>query len=105
MHDEKRRAQCPGRRPGTKPQLDDGALVIQMSHMKTATVRELRNDFGKLSKWLSAGETIQIVKRGQPFARMVPEPMPRSFLGAGVGTMKLPPDVDAPVGVEWEAMR
>jgi antitoxin (DNA-binding transcriptional repressor) of toxin-antitoxin stability system len=73
--------------------------------MKTATVRELCNDIGKLSKCLSAGETIQIMKRGQPFARMVPELQPHSFLGASAGTMKLPPDVDAQVGIEWEAMR
>ena len=73
--------------------------------MKTATVRDLRNDFGRLSKWLDEGETVQIVKRGKPFARVVPELKPRSFVGAGVGTMKLPPDIDEPVGVEWEAMR
>lgn len=73
--------------------------------MKIATVRELRNDFGRLSLWLDAGETIQIVKRGRPFARVTPELKPRSFLGAGAGTMKLPADIDDPVGVEWEAMR
>ena len=26
--------------------------------MKTATVRELRNDFGQVSKWLESGETV-----------------------------------------------
>ena len=36
--------------------------------MKTATVRELRNDFGRLAKWLEAGETIEIIKRGKPVA-------------------------------------
>ena len=73
--------------------------------MKTATVRELRNDFGRLSKWLSAGETVQIMKRGQPFARVVPEPKPHSFLGCMAGSAKLPADIDDPVDVEWEAMQ
>jgi len=73
--------------------------------MKTATVRDLRNDFGRLSKWLDAGETVQIVKRGKPFARVVPEPKSRSFLGCGKGTAKLAPDFDVPLALEWEAMK
>ena len=34
--------------------------------VKTATVRELRNQFGKLSKWLDRGETVQIGKLKLP---------------------------------------
>ncbi len=71
--------------------------------MKTASVRDLRNDFRRVSKWVEAGETVQILKRGKPFARVVPEPKARSFVGAGAGTVKLPPDLDEPVGVGWEA--
>jgi antitoxin (DNA-binding transcriptional repressor) of toxin-antitoxin stability system len=71
--------------------------------MKMATVRDLRNDFRRVSKWVEAGETVQILKRGKPFARVVPEPKARSFFGAGVGTVKLPSDIDEPVGVGWEA--
>lgn len=37
-------------------------------HMKTVTLRELRNDFSKLEVWLSEGEEIRIEKRGQPIA-------------------------------------
>lgn len=33
--------------------------------MKTATVRELRNEFAKLEAWLGEGEEIRIQKRGQ----------------------------------------
>lgn len=73
--------------------------------MKTATVRDLRNEFGKLSRWLERGETVQIVKRGKPFARVVPEGKPQSFFGAGAGTLKVPPDIDDPVEADWEAMR
>ena len=37
-------------------------------HMKTVTVRDLRNNFSKLEVWLQEGEQIQIEKRGQPIA-------------------------------------
>lgn len=73
--------------------------------MKTATVRDLRNDFGKLSKWLEKGETVQIIKRGKPFARVVPEPKSKSFLGCMRGTAKLSRDFDEPLDLEWEAMK
>ena len=73
--------------------------------MKIATVRDLRNEFGKVSKWLNAGETVQILKRGQPFARVVPEPKSRSFLGCMKGTAILPLDIDEPIAVEWEAIK
>jgi antitoxin (DNA-binding transcriptional repressor) of toxin-antitoxin stability system len=73
--------------------------------MKTATVRDLRNDFARLSKWLEKGETVQILKRGKPFARVVPEPRHGSFLGSGRGTAKVPDDIDEPLNIEWEAMK
>ena len=73
--------------------------------MKTATVRDLRNEFARVSKWLDAGETVQLLKRGKPFARVVPEPRTKSFLGSGKGTAKLAPDFDAPLDLEWEAMK
>jgi len=73
--------------------------------MKTATVRDLRNHFAKLSKWLDSGETVQIMKHGRPFARVVPEPKPKAFLGCMKGTAQIPSDIDDPVDVEWEAMK
>jgi hypothetical protein len=45
------------------------------------------------------------LKRGKPFARVVPEPKPKSFLGCMAGTAKVPADMDEPVGVVWEAMK
>ncbi len=36
--------------------------------MKTATLRDLRNNFSKLESWLAEGETIEICRRGQPVA-------------------------------------
>jgi prevent-host-death family protein len=41
--------------------------------MKTATVRELRNRYTELLKWLEAGEEITITRRGVAIARLVPE--------------------------------
>jgi prevent-host-death family protein len=73
--------------------------------MKTATVRELRNDFARVSKWLEKGEVVQIVKRGKPFARVVPEPRTKSLLGSMEGTGKVPDDFDEPLDLEWEAMK
>lgn len=40
--------------------------------MKTATVRDLRNNFSKLETWLAEGEEILIEKRGQPVAVLKP---------------------------------
>lgn len=41
--------------------------------MKTATVRQLRNEYTKLLRWVAAGEEIVITRRGQTVARLVPE--------------------------------
>ncbi len=38
--------------------------------MKTASVRDLRNNFAKVSRWLEAGENVEITKRGVPYAKM-----------------------------------
>jgi antitoxin (DNA-binding transcriptional repressor) of toxin-antitoxin stability system len=40
--------------------------------MKTATIREVRNEFGKLEAWLAEGETIEIQRRGKPVAHLSP---------------------------------
>lgn len=40
--------------------------------MKTATVRDLRNDFAKLEGWLREGEEVRIEKRGKPVALLTP---------------------------------
>ncbi len=42
-----------------------------MHHMKRATVRDLRYQFPRVSRWLEEGETVEITLRGQPFATMV----------------------------------
>jgi antitoxin (DNA-binding transcriptional repressor) of toxin-antitoxin stability system len=40
--------------------------------MKTATVRDLRNNFAKLETWLGAGERVEIRRRGKPVAVLSP---------------------------------
>lgn len=47
--------------------------------MKTATVRQLRHDFGTVLNWVEEGERVEISKRGKVVALMTPPPpAPRS---------------------------
>jgi len=75
--------------------------------MKTATVRQLRNDFGRLSKWLEKGETIEILKRGKPVAELIPKSSGKAkvLLGATPSPYPLPADIDDPVDAEWDALK
>jgi antitoxin (DNA-binding transcriptional repressor) of toxin-antitoxin stability system len=43
-----------------------------MIHMKTATVRQLRNEFPRIEAWVHEGESINISKRGKIIATLVP---------------------------------
>jgi prevent-host-death family protein len=40
--------------------------------MRTATVRDLRNNFARVSAWISSGQEVEITKRGEVMARLVP---------------------------------
>ncbi len=40
--------------------------------MKTATVRELRNNFAEVSKWIELGEQVSITRNGAAFATLAP---------------------------------
>jgi antitoxin (DNA-binding transcriptional repressor) of toxin-antitoxin stability system len=73
--------------------------------MKQATVRELRNEFSKVSKWLGTGETVQIIKRGKPVARLTPEPSQKTFLGACLSNFAIPADIDSSIEANWEALK
>lgn len=42
--------------------------------MKTATVRQLRNNFAQIAKWLEDGEEVVITMRKKVIGRIVPEP-------------------------------
>ena len=53
-------------------------MLQYCSTMKMATVRELRNRYSELMKWIEAGEEITISRRGRIIARLVPESAKRS---------------------------
>ena len=40
--------------------------------MKTATVRDLRNQFSRVAAWIAEGEPVEITKAGKLFARLMP---------------------------------
>jgi antitoxin (DNA-binding transcriptional repressor) of toxin-antitoxin stability system len=40
--------------------------------MKTATIRQVRLDFGTVLKWVSEGEEVTILNRTRPVARICP---------------------------------
>lgn len=42
--------------------------------MKTATVRDLRNNFSRIEAWLGEGEEVCIEKRGKPIAFLSAKP-------------------------------
>jgi antitoxin (DNA-binding transcriptional repressor) of toxin-antitoxin stability system len=57
--------------------------------MKTASVRELRNNFAKISRWLKAGEKVEITKRGAPYAKIeLTAPVPKKKKRVSEMTLK-----------------
>lgn len=40
--------------------------------MKTATIRDLRNSFPAVARWIEEGECVEITRSGKPFARLEP---------------------------------
>jgi antitoxin (DNA-binding transcriptional repressor) of toxin-antitoxin stability system len=65
-------------------------MWTQFVHMKTVTVRDLRNNFSKVETWLGEGEEIRIEKRGKPIG----------FLSATSSSAKA--GIQKP---DWEARR
>ena len=45
--------------------------------MKTATIRQIRNDFGTVLSWIADGEEVTVVNRTRPVARLLP-PRPQA---------------------------
>ena len=51
--------------------------------MKTANIADLRNNFRLIASWIADGESVEIKKRGQHFATLIPSaraesrPMPK----------------------------
>jgi prevent-host-death family protein len=40
--------------------------------MKTATVRELRNHYSRILRWVGSGEEVRVSRRGKIVAKVVP---------------------------------
>lgn len=45
--------------------------------MKTATVRQIRNDFPEVLAWVEKGEEVTVLSRNRPVARLCP-PRPQA---------------------------
>jgi prevent-host-death family protein len=45
--------------------------------MKTASVRDLRNHFARVSRWIKDGQEVEITSRGVTLARLVPVAQPK----------------------------
>lgn len=45
--------------------------------MKTATVRDLRNHFADVAKWIEHGEAVTITRNGAAFATLAPAKVPK----------------------------
>jgi len=67
-----------------------------MDHMKTATVRELRNEFPRIEAWVQEGESVNISKRGKIVATLVP-----ATRGADLGKRVPKPDIMARLRETW----
>jgi prevent-host-death family protein len=49
--------------------------------MKTASVRDLRQDFARVLAWVQAGEEVAITRRRQAVARLIPLPHHKRIKG------------------------
>lgn len=47
-----------------------------MCHMKTATVRQIHNEFGQVLEWVKSGEEVLVKRRRSVVARILPPPRP-----------------------------
>ena len=68
----------------------------KMDHMKTATVRELRNDFPRIEAWVNEGESVNISKRGKVIATLVP-----ASTNSGESSVVPKPDIMARLRETW----
>jgi antitoxin (DNA-binding transcriptional repressor) of toxin-antitoxin stability system len=68
-----------------KHRLRSAPFVISPDIMNTVTTADLRNHFRRVSAWLDNGESVEILKRGKPYATLLPIAKP---------TPSRPPRVD-----------
>lgn len=53
-------------------------MCYTMSHMKTTTVRELRNNYARVLQWVGKGEEVEVTRRGKVVAKVVPPAAPKT---------------------------
>lgn len=46
--------------------------------MKTTTVRELRNNYAQIMRWVGKGEEVEVTRRGKVVAKVVPHAVVRA---------------------------
>ena len=46
--------------------------------MKSTTVRELRNNYSQVLKWVAKGEEVEVTRRGKVVAKVIPPVVVRS---------------------------
>ena len=52
--------------------VDTTSMCYTMSHMKSTTVRELRNNYSTVLQWVSKGEEVEVTRRGKVVAKVIP---------------------------------
>ncbi len=66
-----------------KAHLDKRSVLGNLPPMKTISINNLEQDINRVEEWLAQGEEIELSRRGQPFARLLPiEPRPLSTTSA-----------------------
>ena len=56
----------------TKCRLTRRLLCVKMSNMRSASVREVQHQFSKVLSWVAHGEEVQVYRRKQVVARLLP---------------------------------
>ena len=84
MNGEQRTANPEPRTPSSKLQTHTWNAIDEQDFvrharitMKTASVRDLRNHFADVAKWIESGEQVTITRNGLAFATLAPAKRPR----------------------------
>jgi antitoxin (DNA-binding transcriptional repressor) of toxin-antitoxin stability system len=79
-----------------RQELTNTLVRHNMTHMKTVTVRELRNEFPRIEAWVHDGESVSISKRGRVIAMLVP-----AHDTGRESDNRAKPDIMARLGKNW----
>jgi len=79
--------------------------------MKVATIRELKDNLNKILSVVENGESVQIMRKNIPIARMIPfkseKKKNKTVLGCGQGTVNIKTDLTEPMIPEsvWDMLK